>query len=55
MQKAIMSFINIKIHDKLDHSQQRREKIQELKEKSYKAVFRKREHRCWTEDRKILV
>ena len=27
--------------------QQRREKIQELKEKNYRALFRKRKYRCW--------
>ena len=37
----------LKLYDKFHHSQQRREKVQELKERNYRAVFKKREHRCW--------
>ena len=35
------------LHDKIHHLQQEREKIQELKERNYTVIFRKREHRCW--------
>ena len=35
--------LNVKLH----HSQQGREKIQELKERNYRALFRKREHKFW--------
>ena len=31
-------------HDRLQHG---KEKLQELKERNYRAIFRKREHRCW--------
>ena len=34
-------------HDSLHHSKYRKEKVGELKERNYRAVFRKREHRCW--------
>ena len=33
----------IELHDKLHHSQQGKEKVQELKETNYTVVFRKRE------------
>ena len=36
----------LELRDKLHHSQQGREKVQELKEKNYRAVFKKREHIC---------
>ena len=35
-------------HDRLHHSQHRKEKVQELKERNYRAIFRKREHGCWS-------
>ena len=34
-------------HDRLHYSQHGKEKLQELKERNYRAIFRKREHRCW--------
>ena len=34
-------------HDRLHYAQLRKEKVQELKEKNYRAIFRKREHICW--------
>ena len=37
----------IELHNKLHHSQQGRKKLQELKERNYRVVFRKRKHRCW--------
>ena len=37
----------LELQDKLNQSQQRREKVEELKEKNYRVIFKKREHRCW--------
>ena len=34
-------------HDRLHHSQHGKEIVQELKERNYRAIFRKRDHRCW--------
>ena len=42
-----MSAVNTKQHDKLHHSQYRKERVQEQKERNYRAIFRNREHRCW--------
>ena len=36
----------IELHDKFHHIQQGKEKVQELKEINYRAVFNKREQRC---------
>ena len=41
------------LHDKLIHSQQRREKLEELKER--RAIFDKREYRSWNRQEKIPV
>ena len=37
----------LKLHDKLHHSQQGKEKVQKPKERNYRVIFRKIEHRCW--------
>ena len=34
-------------HGKLQNSQHGKDKVHELKERNYGAVFRKREHKCW--------
>ena len=34
-------------HDRLHHLQQGKEKLQELKERNYKVIIRKRKHICW--------
>ena len=34
-------------HDKLHNSQHGKENVQELKERNYRSLFRKREHKCW--------
>ena len=36
----------LELHERLQH-QQGKEKIQEMKEKNYRAKFKQREHRCW--------
>ena len=38
-------------HDRLHHSQHGKVKVQELKDRNYRAIFRKREHRCWNNRR----
>ena len=34
-------------HDSLHHSQHGKEKVKQHKERNYRAIFKKREHRCW--------
>ena len=36
----------LELLEKLHHTQGR-EKLEELKERNYRAIFKKREHRCW--------
>ena len=34
-------------YDSLHYSQHGKEKVEEQKERNYRAIFRKKEHRCW--------
>ena len=38
----LIKLVCLEIHEKLYHSHQERQKVEELKEKNYRAIFKKR-------------